>query len=131
MSSNPQNIDQEIIYTYSRAQALEDGELVDFSEWASAKSGFSGGFKIPVAVTSSLFETIKNIPEGSGQDIRGRAHDVLFMASLAAKRSTDSRLAFRVIMTEGNRDKVLELIMDIGPGDEGEPVVTIGFPEDF
>jgi hypothetical protein len=25
----------------------------------------------------------------------------------------------------------LTLLIDIGPGDEGEPVITIGYPEDF
>ena len=131
MSTNPQNIEPEIIYSYSRAQALEDGELVDCSEWSSFEIGLLGGTKVPVALTRALFETIKNIPEGSGQDIKGRTKDVLFMASMAARRSREQRHAFRVIMTEGSRDKILELLMDIGPGDDGEPVITIGFPEDF
>ena len=135
MSNNNLFDNSEIIYSYSRAQALEDGELVDATEWASSAKGFIGGFTVPVALTRALFNTLEDVPEGSGEDLRGRAHDVLFMASLAARaaRQTDeSSKAFSVIVTnrQGQKKK-LDLFIDIGPGDEGEPVITIGFPEDF
>lgn len=125
----------EILFSYSRAQALEDGELVDVTTWASSTKGFLGGFTVPVALTRALFNTLENIPEGSGEDLRGRAHDVLFMASLAARSASqndESSKAFSVIVTnrQGQKRK-LDLFITIGPGDQGEPVITIGFPEDF
>jgi len=123
------------ISVYTRAQAIEDGELVDLTEWASARTGFHGGFSVPVAVTRALWGAIEAIPprlQGSA-DVRGRAHDVLWMASCAARRSSNhSNVMFKVILPRvGHRAKYVRLRMNIGPGDQGEPVVTIGFPEDF
>ena len=124
-----------LLHSYSRADALRDGELIDVSEWGSTEKGFIGGFVVPVALTRALFETIRNFPENCGEDIRGRAHDVLFMASQAArgaKDSIDSAAPFAVLMTDSQGViATLELFVVIGPGDAGEPVVTIGFPENF
>lgn len=123
----------DLIYSYSRAEALEDGVLVDETQWASDGKGFLCGFTIPVAFTRALFEILKDAP--LGEDLRGRAHDVLFMASLAArsaKETGESRKTFTVNVTNKNGIKtLLELFIDIGPGDKGEPVITIGFSEDF
>jgi hypothetical protein len=127
MNNDPHNSEAEVIYSYSRAQALEDGELVDCSEWA----GTNSGFRVPVAFTRALFETIRDIPEDCGQDIKGRVHDVLFLAHLAARKSSAPRCTFQVFLTQTSGNKINELVIDIGPGDEGEAVITIGFSEDF
>ncbi|MEE9125619.1 MAG: DUF6573 family protein [Planctomycetota bacterium] len=121
--------DTDIIYGYSREQAIEDGVLVDLSEWASADKGFMGGFKCPVAVTSALWDGIEKIGKKSCQDVRGRAHDVLFMGSLAMrsmiKRDVQDTY-FKVLLQVGRKRKhVLRISFR---GNEG---VTIGFPEDF
>jgi hypothetical protein len=122
----------EIIYAYSRAQAIEDGVLVDVSEM-----GREAGFRYPVAVTAAVWATIEAIPlalEGI-QDIEGRLWDVLWMASLAAKqhgRDTDT-VRFMLYMDRnegGRRVSLLTLKAVCGPGDDGEPVVTIMYPEE-
>ena len=119
-----------IVYSYTRAEALEDGTLVDVSN-----EGKEVGFAVPVALTAALFETIIAIPKDFGQDQRGRTHDVLFMAACAARRakgSDEPRGQFSVLMTDSHgMMATLTLLIDIGPGDEGEPVITIGYPEDF
>ena len=123
-----------IISSYSRAQAIEDGELVDVTEWASAEKGFHGGFSVPVAVTRSVWGTIEAIPRSLERvaDVRGRAHDVLWMASLAARRNQGPDAQFKLILpSKGTRKRIRVLRVNIGPGDDAEPVVTIGFPEDF
>ena len=134
----------EVISSYTREQAIEDGVLVDVTEWASAEKGFRGGFTIPVAVTRALWDAIEAIPaslEGIA-DVRGRAHDVLWMASLAvcpanvypirmASRGGEDFM-FKVILPHrGTRKRNVVLRGNCGPGDRGEPVVTIGFPSDF
>jgi hypothetical protein len=56
------------------------------------------------------------------------------MASLAARRAKlgCSRIAFEVILhIEGTRRRYQTLVLDIGPDDISEPVITIGFPADF
>ncbi len=76
----------EVIHAYTREQAIEDGVLVDVTEWASAEKGFHGGFTCPVVVTSALWNAIEMIPKSAtGASVRGRAHDVLWMASLAVR----------------------------------------------
>src|SRR5262249_54497528 len=116
--------DAEVIHRYTRAEAIADGVLVDVSEWASPRE-MMGGFKIPVAMTAGVWALLQP-REGSHEDLRGRAHDVLWMASLAARRSrpdTD-RASFTVRI--GSDD--VEMVLHIGPGDEGEPVATIRLP---
>lgn len=119
------------IHAYTRAQALEDGYLVDLTEWASATKGFHGGFRVPVAVTKSVWEDIEAIPKSKAfQDVRGRAHDVLYMASLAAKRRPEwdgSALGFRLIMHVGKTAYQTYAIR--GSLDEqGQQVITITKP---
>ena len=58
-----------VIFAYTRAQAIEDGILVDVSETAR-----EAGFRIPVAVTRTVWDRIVALPEGylGFQDERGR-----------------------------------------------------------
>lgn len=115
-----------IIASYSRADALEDGELVDVTEWGSAEKGFAGGYHCPVAMTRALWGLIEVKPsDRTTEDTRGRAHDVLFLSSLALKGSLRQNVAaahFRVRI--GGRYCDLRVVAD-GDG------VTIGLPEDF
>lgn len=110
----------EPISVYTREQAIEDGELVDVTEWASATSGFLGGFTCPVAMTRSVFALCEP-PKGSMQDLRGRAHDVLWMCRCAARGCRSDRLTFKVLM--GRRYVTLRAVID-GDG------VTIMRPEE-
>ena len=118
-----------VIFKYTRAQAIADGALVDVGETAK-----EAGFLYPVAVTAALWSAIETIPRNhSYQDAQGRLWDVLWMASLAIRKSRgDSRVAYELILhREGTRKKHVQLICDCGGGDAGEPVLTIGFTEDF
>ena len=124
------------IHTYTRAQAIADGVLVDVTEWASADRGFLGGFEVPVALTGPLWAAIEAIPaSATGADVRGRAHDVLWMASLACRRRgdvpRDARHFVVILPSRGTRKRNRVLRVESGPGDAGEQVLTIGFPEDF
>jgi DNA repair protein RadC len=125
----------EVIYVYTRAQALADGVLIDVSQMAK-----EAGFRYPTAITADLQAALTpNRRERSyGQSYEGRSWDVLFMACLAARRAIwDSQTAFSVsqAICPGERGRLrrrsLNLWLVVGPGDEHEPVITIGFPEDF
>ncbi len=113
----------EVIYAYTRKQAIEDGVLIDVSEWASPRE-MMGGFKIPVAMTAAV-RALVEAPEGSHEDTRGRAHDVLWMASLAARRNREVDRATFTVLIGGNE---IDLVLHVGPGDEAEPVATIMLP---
>ena len=62
--------DAPVIFSYTRARAIEDGVLVDLSEWARET-----GFKVPVACTAAVWHGHIVPPEGTrelGQSERGR-----------------------------------------------------------
>lgn len=128
-SSGEDDLFGELIYGYSREQAIADGVLVDVTETAR-----EAGWRWPVAVTCALWSVIEPIPKRhSYQSAEGRLWDVVWMASRAAKSSTGGdRIAFELILLrDGTAKKSARLVSVVGPGDNGEPVVTIGFPEDF
>lgn len=124
----------EVISVYTRAQAIADGVLVDVTEWAAET-----GFRIPVAMTRGVWadavewtaDDDGRKPEFTGQDERGRAHDVLWMLFRAIRRQTGTtdRIRFELLRVpregRGVRPRRLELWASVGPGDDAEPVVTI------
>ena len=114
-----------IIFSYSLAQAIEDGVLVDLTPWARET-----GFNIPVACTAAVWNGYIVPPEGTqglGQSERGRAHDMLWVLFNAIRRSSGGdQLLFEVILLQSaERRLTVEFKAVCGPGDEGEPVVTI------
>src|SRR5947209_19701172 len=92
--------DAEVIYAYTRAQALEDGVLVDVSEMAK-----EAGIKFPVALTSAVYGKYVEVPAGVvGQDERGRLWDILWMFRCAAAKFNGSTLLFKLHVRNENRD---------------------------
>ena len=127
---------ENVIFSYTRAQAIADGVLIDVS--AAAREA---GFRFPVALTAQVWaDCVAWEPEDSTrqihQDLSGRLWDVLWMASCAirAQRGGDPpyRLPYRlyVVPRDGKSRGAgkVELHVHIGPGDEGEPVLTIMLP---
>ena len=125
-----------VISTYTRAQAIEDGFLVDVSETAR-----EAGFTVPVAVTRTVWERLVALPEGyrGFQDERGRLWDVLWVARhYALRASANDRVTMCVLvrdirkdLRDSNRPPRRHFpIVAIGDGDDGEPAITVMFPED-
>ena len=121
-----------VIFSYTRAQAIEDGVLVDLTEWAKET-----GFRIPVACTAAVWNGYIVPPQETeklGQSIRGRAHDVLWMLYLAIRGSGSTKrdqLQYEVIfvMHEGRQETVTFKSI-CGPGDNGKPVLTVMRPDE-
>jgi hypothetical protein len=116
------------IHTYSRAQAIEDGVLIDCTEVAK-----EAGFRVPVAMTSAVWADCVEWAEADSQrqtyqDQSGRLWDVIWMAGLAARRG-GAQAAFDVWrIPRGGREVrpgLAALSLVCGPGDHGEPVITI------
>ena len=127
----PTDNDWNVIYSYTREQAIADGVLIDVTAHAKAL-----GFRVPVAVTDHLYHGYVEVPSGldvsSSQSSNGRLHDLLTLAMFAARTSKGKdRVTFKVdfLMAPG-RKETIEVIAHIGPGDHGEPVLTIMLPED-
>ena len=119
--------DAPVIFSYTRAQAIEDGVLVGLSAWAKET-----GFAVPVACTSAVWHGYVVPPQGTesfGQSERGRAHDLLWMLYVAIKASRNSKrdqILYQVLFLQApGRTEEVTLKAHFGPGDDGEPVVTI------
>ena len=121
----------EVISTYSRAQALDDGVLVDAGPMAKEV-----GFRIPVALTAAAWSDCVVWSDADSerqvhQDQSGRLFDVLYMAhhAIRSSRSNGDRLTFQLyrVPRDGKSTEavITTLKLIVGPGDQGEPVVTI------
>lgn len=119
--------DMPIIYSYSRAEAIEDGVLADISSLAR-----EAGFKFPVVATSRVFELLCDTTQ-LGQSFEGRAWDLLMILRFAIKRSsgTDTIYFAPLFNTKDHREpKPYKLWSKCGPGDEGDPVINIMFQDE-
>ena len=138
-ASNDHNAESffgEVISTYTRAQAIDDGVLIDVGDMAQ-----EAGFKLPVAMTSAAWSDCVDWSADDSdrqvhQDQSGRLWDVLFMASHAIRTHTGqaSRLPFTLyrVPRDGcaRKSELAQLKVVIGPGDRGEPVITILLPNE-
>ena len=67
------------------------------------------------------------------QDEAGRLWDVLFLLALAARRCGGAEGRFGVHVRNDNRDRTPPLVRlkaVCGPGDRGEPVITVMMPDE-
>ena len=121
--------DLPLIFTYTRAQALADGVLIDVTPTACA-----AGFRCSVAVTKALWDDITDIPPRLAgiADVDGRLWDVLWMAFLHARRNPHaSRSTYELSLPVGAaRTRRYTVQMVAGPGDAGELVITLLRPEE-
>jgi hypothetical protein len=116
----------DVIHGYSRAEALEDGQLVDVTENARRV-----GIKIPVAVTTAVYGLCIEVPKSRArlEDVGGRTHDIVWLLRCAIARKPNGRrvdFSVRCSTTKGIRRVALKALC--GPGDAGEPVVTVMQP---
>ena len=120
--------DAPVIFQYTRAQAIEDGTLIDLTQWAK-----DTGFKIPVACTAAVWNGYVVPTDRTreiGQSEQGRAHDLLRMLFNAIrKRGAGASLWFDVMFLQTPHRHILVRFKSVcGPGDTGEPVLTIMLP---
>jgi hypothetical protein len=114
----------EVISAYTREQAIADGVLVDVSETAK-----EAGFKFPVALTYAVWFGYVRVPRGvAGQDEAGRLWDILWMTRHAIQNSAteSSRVLVQLYVRNDNDTPTLVTLKAlIGPGDHGDPVITV------
>jgi hypothetical protein len=121
----------DVIFAYTRKQAIEDGVLIDVSDTAK-----EAGFRIPVALTHAVWAAYVAVPEGvEGQDEKGRLWDVLWMCrhAIALGTSHKREVIFRLYVRNDNREGVpplIELKAICGPDDDASPCITIMLPDE-
>lgn len=102
----------EYIHSYSRKQALEDGVLVDVTRYAR-----EAGFKVPVAFTRTLFESV-------GGDRKG------VMGTIFNFFINHDKEKYHAQFHQKIGEERLPVFVHLHNGDEGEPVVTFMFTEE-
>jgi len=142
MSDTMTELFGEPISVYTRARAIADGVLHDVTPTAK-----EAGFTIPVALTHAVWvdcvlwdeEIEARKPQYTGQDEAGRLWDVLFMAhrQIRAHKAAafdGPRMPYQVLRVpptgRGFRPRLVDLVLHLGGGDLGEPVITIMGPHE-
>src|SRR5262249_46460897 len=118
----------DVIYAYSRAQALNDGVLVDVTKMAK-----EAGVRPPTAATPAGLERYGRGPPGPArQDRGGRPRGLVLVRAGALVQNTDrtSRKFQLYVRNDEGAPKLVTLRWVCGPGDEFEPVLTVLLPEE-
>ena len=114
----------EVIYRYTRAQAIADGEQIEVTKVAQEV-----GIRFPVFITRAVFENYVAVPEGvTAQDEAGRLHDLVWMTRFAILRAKPgvSRLPVALyVRNDNHRAKLVKLIATCGPVDIDDPAPAI------
>ena len=121
----------EVIYSYTRKQALKDGEQIDVSVTAA-----EAGIRFPVFLTRTVWERYVRVPDGvQCQDERGRSWDVVWMLRMAARQTSGPQMRFRLHVRNDNRRGTPPLVtlkaecgsLDV---DDPRPAITVMLPEE-
>ena len=127
----------EVIASYTHAQATQDGVLIDVSKMAK-----EAGFTIPVAVTAAVWNEYI-VPNDKlreyGQSEDGRLWDTLHMLYVAIRQGGASSriIEYDVIFLQPAhkkygrpRHRIVRLKSVCHAGDAMEPVITIMLPNE-
>lgn len=123
----------DVIHRYTRAQAIDDGMLIDFTDPESDTGDVCRQhYKFPIACTSAVFDIMQKAVENPRycQDYAGILHDMLFMSKVMNRKLDESTVIFRVIIAGAGRQRNYDFKLQVGPGDNGEPVITIMLPSE-
>lgn len=119
----------DIIYAYTRKQAIEDGEQVDVSTTAT-----EAGIRFPVFLTRRVWDNYVTVPEGVElQDEAGRLWDIVWMLRFAIKslNGGDDRITYSLhVANDNRRARLVQLVATCGPldMDDPQPAITIMMP---
>lgn len=123
----------EPIHTYTRRAAIEDGMLVDLTDPESDTAEVCRQhYRYPIACTAAVFEIMRRAVENPRycNDYKGVLHDMLHMSKVYKRQLSPSAVMFRVIITGAGRSRNYDFKLVVGPGDQGEPVITIMMPNE-
>ena len=113
----------DVIFSYTRAQALADGVLVNLSRYPAIRTFWSH----PVACTDTVWSAIQaGVKADAFADLEGTLHDICWTARCAisqAKASHSDMVFFTVTIANQSH----ELKLHCGPGDTSAPVLTLMF----
>ena len=114
----------EIVYAYSRAQAVADGVQIEVTKTAQ-----EAGIKFPVFLTRAVYDAYVTVPPNiTGQDESGRLWDIVWMLRFAIQRTKPGTLRLPVACYVRNNNRaarLVKLIATCGPLDIDDPQSAI------
>ena len=116
----------EVIFSYTRSQAVADGVQVEVTKTAQ-----EAGIRFPVFLTRAVYDAYVTVPPGvTAQDEAGRLWDIITMARFAILRSRPGcdRLPVALYVRNDNRRPCLvRLTAACGPLDidDPQPAITV------
>jgi hypothetical protein len=119
----------DVIYSYTRAQAVADGLQVEVSKVAEET-----GIRFPVFLTRAVYDAYVTVPpEVAGQDEAGRLWDVLWLLRFAIRKAQagQARLPFALyVRNDNHRPRLVKLVAMCGPLDidDQAPTITVMLP---
>ena len=124
------DLSNDIIYVYSRKQALEDGVQVDANIGELAEVTRQH-FKYPVYMTGAVYDLIEravNNPKWMN-DWKGVWHDICWMCRQASRRlrAGESVTRFKVIIRGAGKQSLytMRAVCEAKDFDDPQPVITI------
>ena len=131
MNTNDNSPFGEVIYSYTRAQAVADGLQIEVTKIAQ-----EAGIRFPVFLTRTVYDSFVTVPEGvAGQDEAGRLWDIVHMvrfAILRARPGADRIPAALYVRNDNRSARLVKLIATCGPLDidDAQPAITIMLPDE-
>ena len=126
--SSIENIFGEVITSYSREQALEDGVLVDGNQEELTEVSRQH-FRYPIAMTYAVFAIMEKTVTAprSTCDFQGVWHDVCWMARSPLARIVDPTTRLFTVKI-GRKNHHMKVVC--GPNDDGSPCLTVMLQEE-
>ena len=121
----------EVIFSYTRSQAVADGVQVEVTKTAQ-----EAGIRFPVFLTRAVYDAYVTVPPNvSCQDEAGRLWDILTMTRFAILRSRPGcdRLPVALYVRNDNRrPRLVRLTAACGPLDidDPQPAITVMLPDE-
>ena len=128
MNNSTNNTDSpqwDVVYQYTRSQAIADGFQIDVTKTAQ-----EAGIRFPVFITRGVYEQCVAVPPGvTGQDEAGRLWDLVWLLRHAILRSRPgtSRLPFALYVrnSDTHPPRLTKLIATAGALDIDDPAPAI------
>jgi hypothetical protein len=133
----PATCNLQLVYAYTRAQAVADGVQVEVTKTAQ-----EAGLRFPVFLTRAVYDAYVSVPPNvTGQDEPGRLWDIVWMLRFAIMRSHGhtvggapcTRLPVALyVRNDNHRAKLVKLIAQSGPldMDDPSPAITVMLPDE-
>jgi len=114
-----------IIFTYTRQQAIKDGIFVDVTEVAK-----HSGFKIPVALTTNLYHTHIKREEDEVTTKRLRAFLLTLYRNIKRSKVNDNFFETEIMFDEIAPTKIWAVVEAQSPTDPS-PAINVMLPSDY